>query len=164
MKRKQLLFTLFLICCAVVQAKEYHVSVKGSDANEGTEKAPFRTIGKAAEYAFPGDIITVHAGTYREWINPPRGGESDEKRIVYRAAPGEKVEIKGSERISNWTKEKDGVWKVTIPNTFFGDYKRKYGLADYNKTVYPMMVVWGMHVETSPNRDLWNPSKTVRSE
>ena len=43
---------------------------KGNDANEGTEKAPFRTIGKAAEYAFPGDVITVHAGTYREWINP----------------------------------------------------------------------------------------------
>lgn len=122
MRRKQLFFTLLLLCCAAVQAKEYHVSSKGNDANEGTEKAPFRTIGKAAEYAFPGDIITVHAGTYREWVNPPRGGESDDKRIVYRAAPGEKVEIKGSERITNWTKEKNGVWKVTIPNTFFGDY------------------------------------------
>lgn len=122
MRRKQLFFTLLLLCCAAVQAKEYHVSIKGNDANEGTEKAPFRTIGKAAEYAFPGDIITVHAGTYREWVNPPRGGESDDKRIVYRAAPGEKVEIKGSERITNWTKEKNGVWKVTIPNTFFGDY------------------------------------------
>ena len=122
MKRKQLLFTLLLLCCAVVQAKEYHVSVKGNDMNEGTEKAPFRTIGKAAEYAFPGDVITVHGGTYREWVNPPRGGESDEKRIIYRAAPGEKVEIKGSERITNWTKEKNGVWKVTIPNTFFGNY------------------------------------------
>ncbi|WP_129698798.1 DUF1565 domain-containing protein [Parabacteroides goldsteinii] len=122
MKRKQLFITLFLACCVAMQAKEYHVSVKGNDANEGTEKAPFRTIGKAAEYAFPGDIITVHAGTYREWVNPPRGGESDDKRIVYRVAPGEKVEIKGSERITNWTKEKNGVWKVTIPNTFFGDY------------------------------------------
>ncbi|WP_288735687.1 right-handed parallel beta-helix repeat-containing protein [uncultured Parabacteroides sp.] len=122
MRRKQLFFTLLLLCCAAVQAKEYHVSIKGNDANEGTEKAPFRTIGKAAEYAFPGDIITVHAGTYREWVNPPRGGESDDKRIVYRAAPGERVEIKGSERITNWTKEKNGVWKVTIPNTFFGDY------------------------------------------
>ena len=122
MKRKQLFITLFLACCVAIQAKEYHVSIKGNDANEGTEKAPFRTIGKAAEYAFPGDIITVHAGTYREWVNPPRGGESDDKRIVYRAAPGEKVEIKGSERITNWTKEKNGVWKVTIPNTFFGDY------------------------------------------
>ena len=38
-------------------------------------------------------------GTYRERINPARGGESDEKRIVYRAAPGEKVEIKGSEEL-----------------------------------------------------------------
>ena len=122
MRRKQLFFTLLLLCCAAVQAKEYHVSIKGNDANEGTEKAPFRTIGKAAVYAFPGDIITVHAGTYREWVNPPRGGESDDKRIVYRAAPGERVEIKGSERITNWTKEKNGVWKVTIPNTFFGDY------------------------------------------
>lgn len=122
MKRKQLFITLFLACCVAMQAKEYHVSIKGNDANEGTEKAPFRTIGKAAEYAFPGDIITVHAGTYREWVNPPRGGESDDKRIVYRAAPGEKVEIKGSERITNWTKEKNGVWKVMIPNTFFGDY------------------------------------------
>lgn len=122
MKRKQLFITLFLACCVAMQAKEYHVSIKGNDANEGTEKALFRTIGKAAEYAFPGDIITVDAGTYREWVNPPRGGECDDKRIVYRAAPGEKVEIKGSERITNWTKEKNGVWKVTIPNTFFGDY------------------------------------------
>lgn len=122
MKRKQLLFTSLLLFCMTLQAKEYHVSVKGNDTNEGTEKAPFLTIGKAAEYAFPGDVITVHAGTYREWVNPPRGGESEEKRIVYRAAPGEKVEIKGSERITGWVKEKDGVWKVTLPNSFFGDY------------------------------------------
>ena len=36
-------------------------------------------------------MITVHQGVYRERINPPRGGKSDEKRIVYRAAPGETV-------------------------------------------------------------------------
>lgn len=122
MKRKQLLFAMLLLFCIAGQAREYHVSMKGNDTNEGTEKAPFRTIGKAAEYAFPGDVITVHAGTYREWVNPPRGGESDEKRIVYRAAPGEKAEIKGSERITGWVKEKDGVWKVTLPNSFFGSY------------------------------------------
>jgi len=70
----------------------------------------------------PGDTITVHAGIYREWVNPVRGGESDLKRIVFRAAPGEKVEIKGSEVINNWKKDKNGVWKVIIPNSFFGDY------------------------------------------
>jgi hypothetical protein len=103
-------------------AREYHVSVKGDDAGTGAESAPFRTIGRAALAAFPGDVITVHAGVYREWINPPRGGESDGRRIVYRAAPGERAEIKGSEPVRNWQKEKDGVWKAVLPNTFFGDY------------------------------------------
>ena len=103
-------------------AREYHVSVKGNDAGSGSEVAPFRTIQRAAEVAYAGDVITVHEGTYREWINPPRGGESDDRRIVYRAAAGEKVEIKGSERITGWQKEEGEVWKVVLPNSFFGDY------------------------------------------
>ena len=73
---------------------------------------PFRTIQRAAELAQPGDVITVHEGVYRERINPPRGGESDAQRIVYQAAPGEKVEIKGSEVVKNWVKVQDDVWKV----------------------------------------------------
>ena len=45
------------------------------------------------------------------------------KRIVYQAASGEEVFIKGSEVITGWKKRrKEGVWKVTIPNTFFGSY------------------------------------------
>ncbi len=123
MKRNGLLFALLALCCMTAEAREYHVSAaNGSDANNGTEAAPFKTIGKAAEYAYPGDVITVHEGTYREWVNPPRGGESDTKRIIYRAAPGEKAEIKGSEKITDWTKVEGSVWKVTLDNTFFGSY------------------------------------------
>lgn len=115
---------MLLMLVTTVQAKEYHVSAKGSDTNSGSEATPFRTIGCAAGYAYPGDVITVHAGTYREWVNPPRGGEDDDKRIIYRAAPGERAEIKGSERIKNWVREPGtkGVWKITLPDTFFGDY------------------------------------------
>ena len=122
MNKKHLLLVFCVFFCTIAKGKEYHVSVKGKDTNNGCENMPLRTIGKAAEYAYPGDVITVHTGTYREWINPPRGGTCDEKRIVYRAAPGEIAEIKGSERITNWKKEKNGIWKVIIPNTFFGDY------------------------------------------
>ena len=64
----------------------------------------------------------MHEGVYRERISPPRGGESDAKRIVYQAAPGEKVEIKGSEVVKNWVKVQDDVWKVTLPNSFFGSF------------------------------------------
>lgn len=121
MKRLNLILLFCSLCC-FVQGREYHVSVKGNDNNAGTVEAPFKTINRAVYYAFPGDIITVHAGTYREWVNPLRGGTSDDNRIVYRAAPGEKVEIKGSEVITGWTKTKGGVWKVVILNAFFGDY------------------------------------------
>ena len=74
-------------------AAEFHVATSGNDANGGTKDAPLRTIQRAADLAQPGDVVTVHEGDYRERINPPRGGASDRKRIVYQAAPGEKVEI-----------------------------------------------------------------------
>jgi hypothetical protein len=111
---------LFPICS--FYATEYHVAKTGKDTNEGTEKQPFLTISEAVKHAKAGDIITVHKGVYREKINPLNGGESDSKRIIYRANPGEKVEIKGSEEIKNWVKQKNGLWKVVIKNTFFKDY------------------------------------------
>jgi len=123
MNKLKLLFLFWLISTTTItSAREYHVSVNGKDTNNGTPEMPFRTIMAAVNAAFPGDTITVHTGTYREWINPLRGGTSESDRIVYRAAPGEKVEIKGSEIAKGWKKEKDGVWKLTLPNSFFGDY------------------------------------------
>ncbi|MDH3650305.1 MAG: right-handed parallel beta-helix repeat-containing protein, partial [Saprospiraceae bacterium] len=105
-----------------VMAKEYHVAKTGDDGNKGTYEMPFITIQAAADVAQPGDIVTVHAGIYREWIIPPRGGLSDSERIMYRTAKGEKVEIKGSEMIKNWMKFSGTVWKAAVPNSVFGDY------------------------------------------
>ena len=118
-------FYIILIVAIAVQAgvaREYHVSVKGDDGNNGSLEKPLRTISAAAEAAQPGDIITVHQGTYRERVAPPRGGESNERRIVYRAAQGEEAVVKGSEIVKNWKRFKDDVWKATLPNKFFGDY------------------------------------------
>ena len=119
-----------IVCCAAaaalltssVSAVEYHVSVDGADSNDGAQARPFKTIMAAARAAQPGDLITVHKGIYRERINPPRGGVSDDKRIVYRAVANEKVTIKGSEVITGWKHVGKGVWKVSIPNTLFGKY------------------------------------------
>ena len=107
---------------ATASASEFHVSVNGNDGNDGSPQKPYRTISAAAQVARPGDVITVHQGVYREGISPPRGGESDRKRIVYQAAPGEKVEIKGSEVVTNWVKVQEDVWKATLPNAFFGSF------------------------------------------
>jgi len=107
---------------AGLSARQIHVSKAGRDSDAGDRSSPYLTISKAAQVARPGDIVTVHAGTYREWVRPARGGTGEDKRITYRAAPGEKAIVKGSERITSWTREGAGVWKVELSNAFFGDY------------------------------------------
>ncbi len=106
----------------MAMATEYHVSLAGDDTATGSPAAPFRTIQHAAEAAQPGDVITVHAGIYRERIDPPRGGLADDQRITYRAAPGEVVEIRGSEVVTGWVRDHGEVWTVAVPNTWFGTF------------------------------------------
>lgn len=122
MKRAAASFTVLAAIAIGARAEEIHVATNGYDTAHGNASDPFRTIQHAAEVAQPGDVITVHGGVYRERINPPRGGESDAKRIVYQAAPGERVEIKGSEVAKGWTKCEGDVWKVALPNSFFGKF------------------------------------------
>jgi len=120
--------TIILAACSGY-AKDYHVSKTGLDTNPGSKSKPFKTISAAARIAQGGDTVTVHEGLYRERVNPPRGGTSDDKRIVYQAAESEKVVIKGSEIIKGWDELQGGVWKVTLPNSFFGDFN------PYNETI-----------------------------
>lgn len=102
-------------------AHDLHVSVDGSDDAAGTADAPLRTIDRAARLARPGDTVTVHAGTYREWVRPRRGGRGEDRRITYQAAPGEHVRITGAEPVTGWEPAGDGVWRVEVPNTLFGE-------------------------------------------
>lgn len=112
----------FILFTGFLNAQDYFVAKTGDDGNPGTRNKPFQTISKAAEVAQPGSVITVHEGVYRERIDPPRGGISDNSRIIYQAARGEKVVIKGSEVIRGWSKLAGDAWMVTLPNSFFGDY------------------------------------------
>ena len=108
-----------------VSAAQYHVAngaANCSDSNTGTEAMPFQTIGMAASIMQAGDTVLVHSGTYREWVNPPRGGNSEGARITYKAYPGDHVVIKGSERITSWTLVSGNVYKSDVPNSLFGSY------------------------------------------
>jgi alpha-N-arabinofuranosidase len=113
---------LVAACVLTGCSSEYHVSTTGLDGNPGTTTKPFKTISYAAQIAQPGDVVTVHEGVYRERVNPSRSGTSNKKQITYQAAKGEKVVIKGSEIVKGWKKVQDDTWKVTIPNSFFGDF------------------------------------------
>jgi alpha-N-arabinofuranosidase len=116
------LIVLPVLMLASLHAAELHVALTGQDANPGSQAAPLRTIQAAAKLAQAGDVITVHGGVYRERIAPPRGGTSDQNRITYQAAAGEKVAITGSEVAKNWEKVQADTWKMTLPNGFFGGF------------------------------------------
>ena len=116
-----LAFVILLGGCSQ-SGKEYHVSPAGNDSNPGSESEPLKTIMAAADLAQPGDIITIHEGIYRERINPPRGGSSEKERIIYQAAEGDKVVIKGSEPVKEWRHIQDDTWMAVLPNAMFGDF------------------------------------------
>ena len=120
--KKLIMLALGVTIASPIIAVEYHVSERGKDTNSGTFEAPFLTIQAVANLAIPGDVVTVHEGVYREKIIPPHGGRSDSERITYQAAKSEKVHIKGSKVINNWEKHAGNVWKVSIPNSFFGGH------------------------------------------
>jgi hypothetical protein len=122
MKPNNILAAVFILILTASCAHEYHVSPDGDDQSKGSSGSPLRTISKAAEVARPGDLVTVHEGIYREQVNPLFGGTSDTKRIVYQAAEGEQVEVKGSEVVSGWESLGGGVWKAILPNSLFGDH------------------------------------------
>ena len=103
-------------------SRTIYVAKSGSDHGEGTSESPFLTINRAAQVALPGDTVEVGEGVYREWVKPARGGLSDQRRITYRPAEGEKVTITGSERVDGWENTGGTTWKVEVPNTLFGDF------------------------------------------
>ncbi len=68
---KKQLFSLYLCLIVIgqVQATDYYVRTDGNDGNAGTgnnSSRAFRTLGKAAAAARPGDVINVADGIYTE--------------------------------------------------------------------------------------------------
>lgn len=100
----------------------YYVEQTAAPMGDGTEKRPFRTIGEAAALAQPGDTVLIGEGIYREWVCPPRGGLSDDRRIRYCAAEGCRPVITGAEPLAGWTLWQKDVWRVTADNALFGGY------------------------------------------
>ena len=102
--------------------KNIYVSSDAKSYGDGTIENPYKKISYAASVALAGDTILIHGGVYREWVSPANSGKGYLQPVVYMSVPGEDVYLKGSEEIKNWEKEKNGIWKVEIPNSFFADY------------------------------------------
>jgi len=112
--------------------RTYHVSAndpRASDENPGTRDRPFLTVNHAAQLVRPTERVWIHAGVYRELVQPHFGGEGSNRMIAYEAAPGEQVVIKGSRVLqARWERSRDPhgkwqfsqrLWMTTLPDTLF---------------------------------------------
>ncbi|MBR5108531.1 MAG: hypothetical protein IK098_10875 [Bacteroidales bacterium] len=65
-------------------------------------------------------LMLAGSADAREFLVAKTGSDSNDGST---AAEGEEVWIKGSEEVKGWTREKKtDVWKVVLPNSFFGDF------------------------------------------
>jgi alpha-N-arabinofuranosidase len=119
------LVVLFAIAFGA-SARTIHVAKTGNNSNTGDSLSPYLTVSQAAQVAQAGDEVAIHAGTYREYINPPRGGSSETARITYRPGLNEKVIITGAEPVTGWVDQGNNVWKATLAPSFFGSAVNPY--------------------------------------
>jgi len=112
-----------------------HVAVDGNDAwtgiratpNAARTDGPFATLARARDEVrakkatsdLPqGATVYVHGGVYR-LSEPLVLGPADSGRpgspIVYAAAPGEKVRLRGSVVLKGWQPLRGRIWQTTVP-------------------------------------------------
>jgi hypothetical protein len=74
-----------------------------SDANTGTEAAPFKTVQHAADLAKEGDLVLVMTGRYNERVRVKPSGTKD-RPIVFRSMPPRTASLGGFELEGSWVK------------------------------------------------------------
>ena len=131
---------MLLVAQAVpLHAATYYVDQRAgnaSDANPGTDQAPWKTVARAAsaKELKPGDQVLIRTGVYREHVEVKVSGEKGQP-ITFAAAPGARVVLKGSQVVrGKWTRLADApavkepypnafadVWKVTLGDEYFTD-------------------------------------------
>jgi len=90
--------------------RELHVNCaapNASDANDGSEAAPFKTINAAAAIADAGTRVLIHSGIYRECVRPIKGGTDPGHLVIYEAAGDGEVIISASEIVTEFRRSED---------------------------------------------------------
>lgn len=107
-----------------VYDRQLHVDRKhplANDWNDGSAEHPFLTIQEAARRAVPGTRVLIHEGEYREWVRPMKGGVDAFRMISYEAFEGERVVVKASEEVTDFSESKG--WRLRRSPSDDGDYE-----------------------------------------
>jgi hypothetical protein len=125
MKRLLLLLCLLMsLAATTASAREWFVrqaDPNASDTADGSTEHPLLTINAAAQRARPGDVVTVGAGIYHEWVSPAHAGSAGAP-IVYRSVPEHAAVVRGTDVLNaGWQPASDmpGVFTAPLPQAAF---------------------------------------------
>jgi len=93
---------IFVVMVSHAEGRTWYVNnghPQATDGGAGVQEVPFKTISRGAQAAQPGDTVLIAGGIYRELVQPAFGGTAG-RPIVYQAAVGQKVIIRGSDIFS----------------------------------------------------------------
>ncbi len=107
-----------------VTGKTLYLSPSGSDSADGIQTNPLKTLGKAQEIVrknrFKDATIFLHGGTYQltDTLNFTKEDSGlASSAITYRAYPGEKPIISGSQFVSGFSKYSDNIMVADLSST-----------------------------------------------
>jgi parallel beta-helix repeat protein len=151
MRKNNFITALFSLILSISLSAQntYYVATDGSNAATatGTSAKPFKTVGKAASVAAPGDIILVKGGTYRHnnFGNSDIWDDANAETITCTGAPGAYITIK-PENSSPVIFEFDANYGVFIKDSKyvkFQDFKIR-GINN-NITQVTAQAAWGLY-------------------
>ena len=107
----RIVLALCIFIAFIGNAHTYYVSKTGKNTNPGTKTAPFKTIQFAVNKLNAGDVCYIRHGIYREHIRFKNSGKQN-KPIILRNFPGEKVTITPTFKRHNWSKHAKNIYRT----------------------------------------------------
>ncbi|MGZ8516030.1 MAG: right-handed parallel beta-helix repeat-containing protein [Chitinophagaceae bacterium] len=126
---KKIIITVVLLWPATLLAQtRFYVSLKGNDANRGTQIKPFASIGRGLlevrKTAGP-VVIYLLEGTYylkQPVVFTPEDSRRDNETLTITSGRNQKIIISGGVALNlKWEKYKNGTWKAAITQDLIFD-------------------------------------------
>ena len=132
--------------------KIYYVAPTGSDENDGSQQAPWKTLQHAANVVKAGETVFVRGGTYRENITIRSSGSETFGYITFQAYPGEIPVISGEDGKSSTLVELNNAHYII----FDGFTLTKLQTSDPNKDLAGIKVINSSSNVIIQNNELYN--------
>ncbi|WP_152286114.1 T9SS type A sorting domain-containing protein [Flavicella marina] len=94
-------------------AQTIYVSLDGNDNNDGSENHPYKTFSKAVSVMSSGATCIIKEGVYEQTLIVNKNGTAA-NNLTFKAAPGERVEIRATNYINGWQQHTGAIYKTSV--------------------------------------------------